>query len=137
MEIDITSFFRNEDPSEFSASIAETGRNDIGKVTWRRAVEAGTDSPLLTTPDAIEALREYVKDFGAWDDEEIAAWSDAECNALFIQLVSGDIREGGLDQAGTDLHSPEWDEYEKRAEEGRCGGNIYRSGESVFYTLSR
>ena len=92
MEIDITNFFNNAEPFDFSASVAERGEN-AGRDTWNNAKREGAASPLLTTPEQLDALRSYVKGFGAWDDDEIAAWDDAECNALFIQLISGDMRE--------------------------------------------
>lgn len=133
MEIDITHFFKEADAFDFSASIAERGVN-AGKETWANAKEEGENSPLLTTSDQIDALRSYVKDFGAWSPEEIAAWSDVECNALFIQLVSGDMREAGLDSEPDD---DTWSEYERRAEQGNCSGNIYRIGDKVFYSLCR
>ena len=134
MEIDITTFFETADPFEFSGSVAERGQN-AGRETWNNAKEEGANSPLLTTPEQIEALREYVKDFGAWTREEIAAWTNTECNALFIQLVSGDMREGGLDN---DPDDSDWAEYEKRAERGNCPSNIFRTDDGkVYYSLSR
>ena len=129
MEIDITSFFENAEPFEFSASRAERGEN-AGPETWANAVREGTDSPLLTTPEQIAALRRYVEDFGAWDAEEIVGWSDAECNALFIQLVSGDIRKAGLDNG-----EPNWEAYE--ADENNRGGLYRGGGGKVYYSLSR
>lgn len=132
MDINITRFFREADPFEFSASRAERGQN-AGAETWANAKREGEESPLLTTPEQIDALRDYVKDFGAWSDEEIAAWSDTECNALFIQLVSGDIREAGLD---TD--SPDWAQYQKDSEKGRIAGNLYPGDDGeVYYSISR
>lgn len=104
MEIDITRFVNDADPFEFSASLAERG----GHETWRNAVAEGESSPLLTTPEQLDALRAYMKGFGAWDDEEIAAWTDAECNAIFIQLISGDMREAG----NIDLDDFDWEAYE-------------------------
>ena len=77
MEIDITRFVTEADPYEFSASIAERGDN-AGPETWRNAVAEGESSPLLTTPEQLDALRAYMKGFGAWDDEEIAAWVKKE-----------------------------------------------------------
>lgn len=131
-EIDITDFFNSADAFEFSASVAERGEN-AGKETWNNAKEEGTRAPLLTTPDQIQALRDHVKEFGAWSREEIEAWSSVECNALFIQLVSGDMREAGLDQ---DPDDQDWQEYEKRAERGNCPGNIYRGDDGrVYYYL--
>ena len=132
MEIDITDFFNESDPSEYSASIAETGLSDIGKRTWRAAKDESARAPLLSTSDEIDALRSYVKDFGAWSEEEIAAWTEIECNALFIQLISGDIRETGM-FAGDSF---DWEEYERGAERGRWSGNLFKSGERVFYSLS-
>jgi hypothetical protein len=132
MEINITSFFENADPFEFSASICERGKN-AGPETWANAKEEGARSPLLTTPEQIQALRDHIKGFGAWDEEEIAAWTDVECNALFIQLISGNMRESGLD---VDPDEVDWDEYEKGANEGKYSGNIYRgTGGQIYYYL--
>jgi hypothetical protein len=128
MEINITSFVNNEDPFEYSASRAERGEN-AGRDTWNNAKNLAPT--LLTTPEQIEALREYVKGFGAWDAEEIAAWDDRECNALFVQLISGDMREAGMDDV--DLEDFDWDEYEHQAEQGAIGGHIFRSDDGEIY----
>lgn len=134
MEIDITSFFESADPFEFSASHAERGQN-AGPETWANAKREGSESPLLTTPEQLDALRSYVRDFGAWEEAEIAAWDAAECNALFIQFVSGDMREANLDSEPSDS---DWAEYRRRAEEGRCSSQLYRNDDGrVYYSLSR
>ena len=132
MEINITEFFNGADPSEFSASKMERGEH-AGRETWNAAKIEGEDSPLLKTPAEIKALRRYVEEFGAWDDKEIAAWSNIECNALFVQLISGDIRETGM-YAGD---SWDWEEYERGAEAGHWRGNLFRADDGdVFYSLS-
>jgi hypothetical protein len=128
MEINITSFVTNEDPFNYSASAAERGDN-AGRETWNNAKNRAPT--LLTTPEQIEALREYVKGFGAWDAEEIAAWDDSECNALFVQLVSGDMREAGMDDV--DLEDFDWDEYEHKAQQGSISGRIYRGDDQEIY----
>jgi hypothetical protein len=130
MEINITRFVTNADPFDFSASRAERGDN-AGKETWSNAVAEGTNSPLLTTPGELNALRDHVRGYGAWDDEEIAAWTDAECNAVFIQLISGDMREAGMDDC--DLDEFDWEEYEERAEEGSISGNIFKGDDDQIY----
>lgn len=133
MEIDITSFFKSADPFEFSASRAERGQN-AGPETWANAKREASESPLLTTPEQLEALRDHMRDFGAWEDEEIAAWDADNCNALFVQLVSGDMREAGLDN---DPDDADWEDYHARAEEGQCSGAIYRADDGrVYYSLS-
>lgn len=91
MEINITRFYNEAAPMDYSASVAEIGRN-AGNDTWQAAVEDSPDYNMLDTDDKRDAFRQHVRSFGAWSDEEIAAWTDIELNALFIQLVSGDMR---------------------------------------------
>ena len=55
-------------------------------------------------------MREWIKASGGWSDTERDALSDDDLNALFLQLVTGDMRECGLDDA--DLDEFAWDEYE-------------------------
>jgi len=120
-EIDITDFFNNAAPMDYSASVAEIG-NNAGADTWQAAVDDSGDYPLLDNDEKRDAFRKYVCGFGAWNDEEIAAWSNAELNALLIQFISGDMREAGLH---ADMSVDEWQEYEKECERGQCSGRIY------------
>ena len=89
MEINITHLLET-DLFPFSHSRAEGGEN-AGPNTWNAALNG--PRPLLNTPEEFEAFREHVGEFGAWSEEEIAAWDDNECQALFLQLISGDVRE--------------------------------------------
>lgn len=134
MEIDITSFFNNEDPAEFSASRAELG-DDAGRITWGYALSRADTDPILTAPAQIDALRSYVKGFGAWDDEEIANWTEAECNAMFIQLISGDMRQiENLCMA--DNGDVDWNKHEELAQQGQLAGNIFQgSNGRIYYYL--
>lgn len=129
LEINITQFFNTAAPQDYSASVAEIG-NNAGADTWRAACDDVADyGPMLATPEQLQALRDHVRGFGAWSDEEIAAWSDTECNALFIQLVSGDIRESPLAEG-------DWVQYQEWAERCVCSSNIFRNDDGqIFYTL--
>ena len=40
MEINITKFFEAENPQYYCTGIAETGMDDIGQITWKRAKKA-------------------------------------------------------------------------------------------------
>lgn len=134
MEINITSLLE-EDLFQFSHSAHEGGEN-AGRNTWNAAKEAGKDSPILQTPEQLQALRDYVKGFGAWDAEEITGWDDAECNALFLQFVSGDVRSAGWDS----LDEAEWDDegalIDSCTGERSESGNIFRTDDGeIFYSL--
>ncbi len=133
MEINITRFFAEACPMDYSASVAEIGQ-DAGPATWQAALDDAPDYMPLDTPDKIDAFKSYVAGFGAWSPEEINAWSGTKVNALFIQLVSGDIREADLTPESDDA---DWTAYEERAQAGQCSGRIYRStnGE-IYYELS-
>ena len=89
MEINITHLLET-DLFPFSHSRAEGGEN-AGRETWDAALIG--PRPLLNTPEEFEAFRDHVGEFGAWSEEEIAAWDNNECQALFLQLISGDVRE--------------------------------------------
>ena len=134
MEIDITHLFNGTvDTWPLSGSVATHGAN-AARETWASANVAAAERPLLDTPAALEDMRGWAKASGGWEPEEIAAWSDQELNALFLQLVAGDMREAGLD--GIEIDDDEaWAQYHADAEVGRVSGNLYRSGVQVFYSL--
>lgn len=136
-DIDITDFFNNAAPMDYSASPCEIGQNAAAD-TWRAACDDSEDYMMLSTPELREEFRDYVKGFGAWDEEEIAAWTDLELNALFIQMVAGDMREGDLEP---ESDSEAWESYRRRAEEGSISGRIWHGREHVepsdriYYTI--
>lgn len=136
MELNITDFFNNAAPRDYSASKMELGDN-AGAITWNHAVEDSAEWNFLDTDEKREEFRAYVKTFGAWSDEEISAWSDTELNALLLQLISGDIREV------PDMNGPEdwdWALYQEYAEEGIISGRMYGGCMSVdgqvYYSIS-
>ncbi len=88
MELNITEFYNNTCPRDYSASVAEIGAN-AGHDTWRAACEDSPDYMILDTDDKLQAMREHVRGFGEWSDEEIAAWTDVELNALLLQFIAG------------------------------------------------
>ncbi len=129
MELNITKFFNDAAPMDYSASVAEIGDN-AGADTWRAACEDSQDYCILDTEEKRVAFRAFALSSGAWNEEEIATWSDKELNALCMQWVSGDMREGDLDVA-----EPDWDNYQKDSEAGRVSGRIFKGidGEIYFY----
>lgn len=127
MELKITRLFKTINPKYYSASHAELGQ-DAGAITWNNAIDAAP--ALLKTSNDLREFRDYMNGFGAWSDAEIKAWSKRECNALLLQLISGDMREADLD-----TKAPDWVKYQADSEAGRIGGNMYPGidGEIYYY----
>ena len=127
MEVNITKFFNEESPRDYSASVAELG-NDAGALTWNYANEQAADAPLLTTPEQLENVRAYFEGFGAWEREEIDAWSATELNALLVQDISGNMRD-----YCDDVTEWDWEEYQQLSEAGQVGGCIYKGDDGQIY----
>jgi len=120
LEIDV-SFLLEDEASSYSASRMELGDN-AGKITWNNALD---DSDKITlTPEEIQEAKDYIRTWGAWDDEEIDSWTDVETKALIIQAAAGAYREmEGL--CLNEEYEVDWDEYQQQVEAGRISGNLF------------
>jgi hypothetical protein len=133
MEIDITRLVTDTETWPLSGSIMTHGPN-AARMTWQAALSEAKDSPLLDTQAKLDAMLNWAKETGAWNCEERAAWSPQEINALFLQLVTGDMRECGLEDSDPDEF--DWADYQSQCEQGRFSGSLYRGDDGrVYYTL--
>ncbi len=132
MELCISAFFEDVNPHELSASRAELGEN-AGKITWENAMRdaAEREPALLDNDDKLEAFRAFIKGFGAWDADEIAAMSPTHCNALLAQFIAGDMREAGFGDSTPD--DAAWAEYERRASDGAISSRLFRGDDGAIY----
>lgn len=136
MEIDITHLLE-EDMFPFAHSRMEGGDN-AGPDTWNAALNG--PRPLLNTPEEFQAFRDHVKGYGAWSQEEINGWDDNECQALFLQMIAGDVREcpAVLEDVslftGTDAADVVWF-YD--AESLACEGGPYASRTEAYHAASK
>lgn len=124
MELEITKFFNAAKPRNYSASVAELGR-DAGAITWANACEDAPAFDLLNSDEKREAARAFVRTLGAWSDDEIAAWSDTELAALIMQFIAGDMREF------FELAHGDWSEWEALCNAGTCSSRIFGGPLSV------
>lgn len=132
MQINITSFFKECSSMDYSASVAEIGAN-AGHTTWTNACEDSADYLILNSEEKLDAFRAWLKPWGAWNEEEISAFSDIELNALLLQWIAGDMRESGLD---IDQSDNGWQEYETLSSNGQCQSNLFRDENgNVFFSL--
>lgn len=132
MEINITHLFADDSafvPFDLSNNRATLG-DDAGRLTWEASRECAQEIVLLDTDEKKEEFRDYVKGFGAWSEEEIAAWNDNELNALLLQMIAGDVREAFDDAEFTQW---DWADYEKRAERGTISSNLSRGDDGQVY----
>jgi hypothetical protein len=129
MELEITSLFQTIAPMDYSASAMELGQN-AGRITWGHAVEDAPDFMPLDDDEKRDAFRAFVRSSGGWSAEEIAAWSDVELNALCLQWIAGDMREGDI---SADSTPEDWQAYEQRASEGQCSSRIFRADDGRVY----
>lgn len=111
-----------------SHSIAEGGEN-AGKNTWKASKKEAENTPLLNTPEKLQAMRDFARESGGWNREEIAEWSDNELNALFLQWIAGDVRELGADSLG----EIDWEEAEEMQHEGQAPSNIFKGDDGKIY----
>ena len=132
MEIDITDFVLNAETHNFSASRMELG-DDAGKITWSNAVNEASSTQFISEVTRPE-FESWIKEFGAWSRDEIKAWSLAECNALLIQYISGDLNElESLCYSDKDKYQINWRKAEKLSDEGTIGGSIFKEDDGRIY----
>ncbi len=129
-EIDVTDFLTGHRLKYFSGSIAELG-NDAGPQTWAECNDKAEEWKPLDSEEKRETFRAFALSSGGWRAEEIAAWSEAELNALCIQWIAGDARECGID--GEDLDSIDWSQIEQDQENGQAPGSILRGDDGRVY----
>jgi hypothetical protein len=131
MEINITKFFNEAAPMDYSASRAEIGQ-DAAVDTWRAACDDSADYMILDTEEKREAFKRFAQSAGFSEADEFNTWTDEQLNALCIQWIAGDMREAGLDAEST---ADDWKAYERKAERGTVSSRIFQgdSGEIYFY----
>lgn len=121
MELIINSL-RDHDLDMYSDSIANSGRENIGKITWENALECEEN---FITEENKQEIRDHFASYGAWEEEEISAWSDTELNALLIQFISGDLKEWEEAQELSKDDLKEWEQNQ--------GGRIYLGTDNNLY----
>jgi hypothetical protein len=137
MEIEITDFLKDECPRDYSASVAEIGAN-AGSATWQAATDNSDPLRFMTSPERICAFKAFVLDSGGWDETECEAFTVTELEALFIQWVSGDLREMFFDSFANPidfsaLTDEQWCEAERLASDGTVSGRVFRGDDGRVY----
>ncbi len=99
VKADVSEMFASVEPCYVSGSRAELGQC-AGQLTWRNALAIASErSDWLKSDEAeaCEGMRDWARSTGAWEREEIAAWSVEECLALLVQNIASEMRMLGSD----------------------------------------
>jgi len=128
--IDVTRFVQTCSMRDFSASVAEIGSN-AGAATWQASIEESEEFDFLPTPELLQEFREWLKPWGGWSDDEIAAMSDQHLRALCLQWIAGDWRECFEWPEHSD--GIDWEFYESMASEGTCPSSFYRTDDGLIF----
>jgi hypothetical protein len=124
-EIDVTHMVEDADSMiELSGSRAEHGQ-DAGRITWNNSTEYGKEYPLLTSDEMRDAARSHFRGYGAWSEEEIAAWSESDLQAITCQDVASAIREMEV--------AEDYADYVRLCERGTCSGRLYKGDDGRWY----
>ncbi len=130
MDIEVTRYVEDVGHYYISASPAELGPH-AARLTWDNANAQALSWNLLDDDEKRSEFKDYVQSFGAWSRSEIDGWSPVELNALFLQFVSGCVRECGFDE-----EEPDFEEIRLRQESGELSSSLYRTGVgSYFYYI--
>lgn len=95
IKANVSLMFDAIEPWSVSNSEANLG-DSCAQRTWSNALKiAGEHAAWLTTPlaTAADGMRHWAQETGAWEDAEIASWSDVEALALFAQNIAHECRE--------------------------------------------
>ena len=105
-----------------SGSMAELG-NDAGRVTWENSGDLADRLPgFLETETELQEVRDHIKEYGAWDGEEIAAFTPRDLRAFIVQEVMAEIRH--LESSDIDLEDFTEEEFQEATENE--GGRLYK-----------
>ena len=117
-------------PCDLSGSVLEKGPL-AATILWETARSKTDEYLLLNTPEKVKALKDRVISIGM-NEEEINGMCIFETNALFLQLIAGDIREAGYDH----LSDIDWVDYEQQSNDGMISGSMFRGVDcEIYYTL--
>jgi hypothetical protein len=137
MDINISTFWGEFCPSDYSASAAEIGQS-AGADTWRAAWEHRNEWPVLPNADAIDAFLAMVRSSGGWSDDDIRKWTNADVRSLALQWLASDMRDVFQLRFGQriDPASIDWPAVRARMESGQVSGSFYRADDGqVFWGI--
>lgn len=132
MEIDVTDFLASTDCSMLSGSVAELG-TDAGRITWQNSIDTVKEFNPLPDDAALQEFRDWLRPWGGWSDDEIAAMSDEHLRALCAQWIASDWREC----FDCDSNAADWADYESMASDGTCPSSFYRDDAGrIFWDMT-
>jgi hypothetical protein len=130
MEINVTkvvnAHIQNDIPARYcSGSVMELGPQ-AAQMTWDCSKHAGALIPF--DEEQQSEVRDHIREYGAWDDDEINEYSPLELQAFIAQEVMQEIRNLEDD---LDLENFSDEEFQKATENE--GGRLFKSGIDWYF----
>lgn len=125
-EIDVSQIW-NQDCGLLSDSAAELGEN-AGQITWHNCLALARRLPLVTDENR-DDVRDYFRAYGAWDSDEIDAWTDTELSAMVWQEAAANMREF------EDYCDSDFAKYKEECGKGTISGRLALAPDWAFIYL--
>lgn len=114
MEINVTAFVKselieNENATDYSCSQMERG-SYAGEGSYNHAKEQ-TEDFCIVNDETRTAIIDYFEGFGAWERDEMEAWTTEELNGLCLQYLAGEYKEWGIGEEDSTIFETEDGEY--------------------------
>lgn len=100
-----------------SASQAALGVQ-AGRITWSNCLLFAREHRIITDENR-DDVRAHFQAYGAWDEDEVIAWTDEELGALVWQEAAADTREF------QELCDRDVDAYRALCEKGVVSGRLF------------
>ncbi len=84
---------------------------------------------MLDTEDKLDAMRDHLAGYGAWEREEIDSWDGDKLESMLIQEIAAKLREAGFN----DPDSFDAAEMNRQLEAGRVSGCLYPGEDGRVY----
>jgi hypothetical protein len=91
LELNITKYFEENDPYYMSGSVSKLGAN-AACITWENSL-AASDGELLTSEESCQDTRDWIREFGAWSEDEINSYTKTELEAFILQSAASEIND--------------------------------------------
>ena len=130
MEINVTKVVNAHIESDIPARYCSGSQAELGdsKMAWECSKHAGALIPF--NEEQQSEVRDHIREYGAWDDDEIYDYSPLELQAFIAQETMAEVRRLEEDH---DLDLENFSDEEFQQATADEGGRLYKSGNDWYF----